>query len=118
MKLDLKDFFLCGAPEDIAELVSSLVDDRKLRELAFEALYVVLDHQFVHCQTSAGVFKCIAGSGIGLRHSAVVASLYFSRVSRKIGLLPDVVSLVGSDIMVTVSLSAIPEKKLTLSCVT
>jgi len=76
-KVDLKDFFLSGDASDISREVSMLVDNLALRDLVFSALFLLLDNQYVVTNTLQSTYKCIKGSGIGLRISAVVASLYF-----------------------------------------
>jgi hypothetical protein len=41
-KVDLKDFFLCGHPSQIADKVSKLIDNRILRGLIFRAITLLL----------------------------------------------------------------------------
>ena len=77
-QVDLKDFFLSGDSLDIAITISSLFSyDECLRSLVHRALLLLLEAQFVVTNTLTSTYKCVAGSGIGLMVSAVVASLFF-----------------------------------------
>jgi len=80
-KVDLKDFFLCGQPSNIADCVSRLIEnDPELRSLVHRAIFFLLNNQYVISNTLDYTFKCISGSGIGLKISAVLANLYFYSV--------------------------------------
>ena len=76
VKCDLKDFFLTGDARHISLEVSKLVE-AGIRVLFYEALFFLLDNQYVQPSFQASMFKCISGSGIGLLHSAHVASAYY-----------------------------------------
>jgi hypothetical protein len=74
---DLKDFFLSGTPNHIATTISSAFDDVGLKAVMHDALFFLLDNQFVITQCADSMYKCTRGSGIGLLHSALVASVLF-----------------------------------------
>ena len=77
LKIDIKDFFSSGDATEITVKVAALIDDRELASLVQRALCFLLEHQYVLSKTLPTTYKCKKGSGIGLRHSAVVASLLF-----------------------------------------
>jgi len=78
MCVDLKDFFLSGDPDTLSKDVSSVCVDPDLRPLLREALYMVLNNQYVIASSLPHWYKCIAGAGIGLSHSASVANTAFT----------------------------------------
>ena len=69
----------------ISHDISMLIDDLVLRGLVFRAPYTLLENQYVLAKSLPTPYKCILGSGIGLTHSAVVASLlFYARVESKL----------------------------------
>jgi len=54
--------------------------DSVLADLVYRATFLLLDNQYIVTSTLQNTYKCIAGSGIGLRTSAILASLYFYKV--------------------------------------
>ena len=76
-KYDLKDFCLSGTDFGIATAISQEFRNPRLRDLMFKAIYFLLSNQFVVSKTLQSVYQCIAGSGIGLRHSSSVANYLF-----------------------------------------
>jgi len=75
-KIDLKDSFLSGRSHHISIVVAAVFEN-PVRSLLQEALFLLLEHQYVVSNTLSCTYKCIYGSGIGLLTSASVASLYF-----------------------------------------
>ena len=74
--LDLKDFFMSGPIFDlIADCVSFF--DGPLGILIGEVLCLLLDNQYIVLSDGVQFFKCVAGSGMGLPHSGMVANLSF-----------------------------------------
>ena len=77
--LDVKEFYMSG---DINDLHSDAMSQYEgpHSSLVSEALFLLLDWQYVQARTASPeshVFKVIVGSGMGLPHSGIVASLSF-----------------------------------------
>jgi len=53
------------------------INDAKLKALVSEAIYLLVDNQYVVASSLSPLFKCVKGSGIGLEHSAAVSSAAF-----------------------------------------
>ena len=88
---DLKDFYLTGESLDIAVHVGKLVDPT-VRAVMIAALQFLLDNQFVQTSCASHLHKVVSGSGIGLLHSANVATLfYFSKVESQLSPLSNTV---------------------------
>lgn len=74
-------------------MATSIQGDRVFADLVQRATFLLLDNQYIITNTLSSTYKCVAGSGIGLKISAMVASLYFYRVvesvvvPRSVGLL-------------------------------
>lgn len=80
-KIDLKDFFLCGSAWDVADKIATYNGgDIELSRLIHRATFFLLDNQYIVTSTLQCTYKCISGSGIGLKISALVAGLYFHKV--------------------------------------
>ena len=79
---DLKDFYLTGDVHDVATTVGKLVEPAK-RSVMTAALLFLLSNQFVKTTCASHLHKVVSGSGIGLLHSANVATLfYFAKIEK------------------------------------
>lgn len=74
LKFDVKEFFLSGEHLDIATAVASLVEGRQLSSWVMDAIMFVLSTQFVAYDPSTH-FQVTRGSGMGMRHSGILADL-------------------------------------------
>ena len=80
--IDLKDFYLSGSPNEISIAISGLFQG-EMAALVKEALYLLLDNQYIISSSLGYFYKCAKGAGIGLLHSAIVASLlYYIKVEK------------------------------------
>ena len=74
--LDLKDFFLSGSANQLADYASLAIAPPH-RQLVREAITTVLTHQYVQSSTANCLHRCVVGAGMGLKHSADIANLAF-----------------------------------------
>ena len=74
--LDLKDFYLSGEATGIALSVSKLFSGA-MKSLVFDAIFFLVDNQYVITYTLPSLYKCSKGSGIGLLHAAHLTSAFF-----------------------------------------
>ena len=82
VKVDIKDFYAVGAHHVIAGHVAALfAGDEQLRSTIFDAIFYLLDHQYV--KESDNFYKINSGCGIGLLHASNVAdACFYSCVER------------------------------------
>ena len=73
---DLKDFYLSGEAFDIAHDVSCYFSGA-LKSIVFDAIFFLLDNQYVITNRLASLYKCTRGSGIGLLHAGHLTSAHF-----------------------------------------
>ena len=73
-KLDVKEYYLSGEPEELARDASAIVQDHAERQPVHRALMLLLVGQYVTCDLSpVEIWYCTLGSGMGLRHAGEVA---------------------------------------------
>ena len=82
VKLDLKDFYLSGSSYVIAEKLAKLVSP-DVRGFFYSVLFFLLFNQYISSSSLGTTYRCVAGSGIGLSHSAIVTNVLFSLVSEE-----------------------------------
>jgi len=77
LKIDLKDFFLSGKPHHVSQVIANLFEPGDLKDLIQEAVFMLLEYQFVVTHTLGSTYRCVLGSGIGLLASAAIATCFF-----------------------------------------
>ena len=84
-KLDIKDFYLNGKPEVLANAAGSLFEG-KMKGLVVDVKWYLLDNQYVASpHVREAIFKITRGSGIGVRHSGELAdTALYSLVERRL----------------------------------
>ena len=81
VKIDIEDFFIKGDPAVLCKHAFTHVQNGELRGAYEELLHYILTTQYVSSALWSGViYKCMLGSGIGLRHSAALANIVFARM--------------------------------------
>lgn len=77
VRLDVKDFFMSGRPDELCTDVCDLFDSGVERTLVYDALCVLLNNQYIVNPYTAdqqnNLFKVILGSGMGLPQSGAIA---------------------------------------------
>ena len=76
-KFDLKDFYLSGDLSTILLVFRAAIADATLSGLVQRAIYILLDNQYLITRSHQHLYKCVSGSGIGLTHSEMVATILF-----------------------------------------
>eukprot|EP00969_Alexandrium_andersonii_P155486 6874770-Alexandrium_andersonii.AAC.1 len=72
-KLDVKEYFMSGAMHELVRASLDIVENTVLKTLLTDALYLLLDQQFVESTELRGrLWKVVTGSGMGLPHSGSV----------------------------------------------
>ena len=80
--VDIKEFYMSGTIEQLHHDCMQMYSG-PFFSLVSESLFLLLDWQYVVPSASSTIFKVVEGSGMGLSHSPVVASLSFAyRVER------------------------------------
>ena len=96
LKVDIRDFYVVGEHHVLAEAVAGLFPDSRLRNLMWDAVYFLLDNQYVNVGYGESMesYKVKYGAGIGLVHAGDIAdAVYYSMVEKKLieeGALNDV----------------------------
>ena len=73
VKIDIKDFFLSGSPDELVRDVLHHLPDSVYQRLLKDILHFLLHTQFVRVVGADLLFQCVSGSGMGLVHSGAVA---------------------------------------------
>ena len=82
-KIDIKESFLCGSPELLAQW-STLSFHEKLRPVAFKVVLFLLRNQFVRVRgLTEAAWQVQEGSGMGLQHSGEVADSAFFHLAKR-----------------------------------
>ena len=88
IRIDFDNFFMSGSPSDLTRLASTLIA-ADIRPVFSRALRFLLDHQYIKCQWSHGLWRAVMGSGMGLRHSSVVCdAAVVALIERKFAVHP------------------------------
>ena len=74
--VDVKDFYLSGSAAEVSRDVSSLFQGG-LASLIQEAIFNLLDNQFIYASLLQSFYRCFHGTGMGLKHSGHCANLAF-----------------------------------------
>ena len=74
--VDVKDFYLSGSAAEVSRDVSSLFQGG-LAFLIQEAIFNLLDNQFIYASLLQSFYRCFHGTGMGLKHSGHCANLAF-----------------------------------------
>ena len=77
-KIDVKHFFMSGSSYELASLCASLfTQDKVLHDLMYDAIFLLLDSQYIRIGGIWPECKVVVGSGMGLTHSGSVADAAF-----------------------------------------
>eukprot|EP00973_Karenia_brevis_P085920 11916898-Karenia_brevis.AAC.1 len=64
---------MSGSAQQLTDDAVKIIDDLKLRKLARDVIWWLLDHQYVVNPLDGSLHKVVLGSGMGLRHSGELA---------------------------------------------
>ena len=70
---DIKDYYLTGIDTSLAKAVSRTANDPSLQSLLYDVTFSLLETQLVKPPGLNNLYACNTGSGIGLKHSSVIA---------------------------------------------
>ena len=73
-KLDLKDYYLSGNHADVKRYSCLHLTDGTLKSLLYDALDILLEHQFIGSSFTNDTYRACVGSGMGYAHSSAVSN--------------------------------------------